>query len=97
MLQDGGVLVSLIKPQFEAGRSAIGKNGIVKSASDRQLAIERVLDCAMACGLACFGLDISPILGGDGNTEYIAAFRKGGEATVDRRLCKELAQGRGSK
>ena len=97
VLRDGGILVSLIKPQFEAGRSAIGKNGIVKSASDRRLAIERVLDCAAACGLACFGLDISPILGGDGNTEYIAAFRKGGEATVGRQMCKELAQERGSK
>ncbi len=97
VLGDGGVLISLIKPQFEAGRGAIGKNGIVKSASDRQLAIERVLDCAAACGLTCFGLDISPILGGDGNTEYIAAFRKGGEATVDRQKCKELAKRRESK
>ena len=97
VLREGGVLISLIKPQFEAGRGAIGKNGIVKSASDRRLAIERVLDSAAACGLACFGLDLSPILGGDGNTEYIAAFRKGGEATLDRRKCKELADRRGSK
>lgn len=91
VLREGGVLISLIKPQFEAGRSAIGKNGIVKSAADRQFAIERVLDFAAACGLGCFGLDVSPILGGDGNTEYIAAFRKGGASTVDRRKCKELA------
>ena len=97
VLRDGGVLISLIKPQFEAGRGAIGKNGIVKSASDRRLAIERVLDAAAACGLACFGLDLSPILGGDGNTEYIAAFRKGGEAMLDRRKCKELADRRGIK
>ncbi len=97
VLREDGVLVSLIKPQFEAGRSAIGKNGIVKNASDRRLAMERVLDAAAACGLACFGLDISPILGGDGNTEYIAAFRKGGGAKELRQKCKELAERRGSK
>jgi 23S rRNA (cytidine1920-2'-O)/16S rRNA (cytidine1409-2'-O)-methyltransferase len=97
VLREGGVLISLIKPQFEAGRGAIGKNGIVKDASDRRFAIERVLDSAAECGLACFGLDISPILGGDGNTEYIAAFRKGGEAIFDRQTCKELAKRRESK
>ncbi|MBO5305562.1 MAG: TlyA family RNA methyltransferase [Clostridia bacterium] len=95
VLADGGVLVSLIKPQFEAGRAAIGKNGIVKRATDRRHAIERVLDRAETCGLACFGLDVSPILGGDGNIEYIAAFRKGGETVIDRTKCIELAERRG--
>ncbi|MBO4979044.1 MAG: TlyA family RNA methyltransferase [Clostridia bacterium] len=97
VLGEGGVLISLIKPQFEAGRGAIGKNGIVRNASDRRLAMERVLDAAAACGLSCFGLDISPILGGDGNTEYIAAFRKGGRAKELRQKCKELAERRVSK
>lgn len=96
VLAEGGILISLIKPQFEAGRAAIGKNGIVKSASDHRHAIERVLDSAAENGLSCFGLDVSPILGGDGNIEYIAAFRKGGEATVERVLCKEIAERRKS-
>lgn len=94
LLSEGAVLVSLIKPQFEAGRAAVGKKGIVKSAADRQRAIERVLDAAEACGFGCFGLDISPVLGGDGNVEYLAAFRKGGESCVDRSSCARLAERR---
>ena len=97
VLREGGVLVSLIKPQFEAGRAAIGKNGIVKGAADRRHAMERVLDAAAENGLACFGLDVSPILGGDGNIEYIAAFRKGGVAVIDRQTCKEIAERREGK
>ena len=97
ILKENGVLISLIKPQFEAGRQAIGKNGIVKSEEDRRAAMERVIDAAAACGLACFGLDVSPILGGDGNTEYIAAFRKGGRAEDLRPICKELSKRRESK
>ena len=92
VLEDGGVLISLIKPQFEAGRQAVGKNGIVKHASDRRHAMERVLDTAAACGLSCFGIDVSPILGGDGNIEYIAAFRKGGKEEIDRAVIKKLAE-----
>lgn len=100
VLENGGILLSLIKPQFEAGREAVGKKGIVKHAADRRHAMERVLDSAAACGLACFGMDVSPILGGDGNTEYIAAFRKGGKEEFDRAQIKTLAEQqteRGSK
>ena len=92
VLENGGILLSLIKPQFEAGREAVGKNGIVKRGADRRHAMERVLDAAEACGLACFGMDVSPILGGDGNIEDIAAFRKGGKAEFDRVRIKDLAE-----
>ena len=92
LLKENGVLISLIKPQFEAGRGAIGKNGIVKSEADRCYAMERVLNCAQENGLSCFGLDVSPILGGDGNVEYIAAFRNGGGQVFDRSKCLSLAK-----
>ncbi len=74
LLTTNGALVSLIKPQFEAGRSAVGKNGIVKSVKDRRNAILRVLLCAKESGFVCVGLCTSPILGGDGNTEFLAYF-----------------------
>ena len=74
VLRERGILVSLIKPQFEAGRQAIGKGGIVKSAADREASVLRVVDAAAACGLYCRGLCTSPIKGGDGNTEYLAHF-----------------------
>ncbi len=77
LLKDGGVLVSLIKPQFEAGRGAVGKGGIVKSPRDRLFAVKRVLSCARESGFGLAGLMVSPITGGDGNVEYLAAFRLG--------------------
>ena len=77
ILKERAYFVGLIKPQFEAGREAIGKGGIVKNPVSRAMAIKKVLDCAAESGLVFCGLAVSPILGGDGNTEYIACFSKG--------------------
>ena len=76
VIKDGGIFISLIKPQFEAGRSAIGKNGIVKNSRDRENAVIRVIDSARLCGFKLIGAIRSPIKGGDGNTEYLACFIK---------------------
>lgn len=76
LLKPSGVYVSLIKPQFEVGKDKIGKGGIVKQAKDRALAVHRVFDCATENGLSCICFDKSPILGGDGNVEYLAVFAK---------------------
>ena len=51
MRSESGILVSLIKPQFEAGRSAVGKGGIVKKKEDRENAVTRVIDSAKESGL----------------------------------------------
>ncbi len=92
VLGEGGVLVSLIKPQFEAGRAAIGKGGLVKSEKERHAAVLRVLECALGLGLGCFGFSSSPILGGDGNREYIAAFKMGGEMLVSPYDVKQVIE-----
>ncbi|MBO5938414.1 MAG: TlyA family RNA methyltransferase [Clostridia bacterium] len=76
VLRANGEFVSLIKPQFEAGKSALGKNGVVHNGAYRFLAVKRVLECAMANGLDCVGVIPSPIEGGDGNKEYLAYFIK---------------------
>ncbi|MBE6596179.1 MAG: TlyA family RNA methyltransferase [Ruminococcaceae bacterium] len=76
VLRDGGSFVSLIKPQFEAGKAGVGKNGIVVSAAYRYLAVKRVIECAHENGFDCAGLITSPITGGDGNIEYLAHFVK---------------------
>ncbi len=76
VLKSGGVLVSLIKPQFEVGRSGVGKNGIVKNIKKRDEAVQRVIDFAAGCGFALLGKIESPIRGGDGNTEFLAVFRR---------------------
>ena len=74
ILLPNGIAVTLIKPQFEAGRAALNKKGIVTSPRDRIFAIRRVLTAAAEAGLAAVGLTVSPITGGDGNVEYLACF-----------------------
>ena len=76
VLKAEGEYIGLIKPQFEAGRSALGKGGVVHNAAYRYLAVKRVLECAMEHGFDCVGLIPSPIEGGDGNKEYLAYFIK---------------------
>lgn len=70
----GGVLVSLIKPQFELGRDALSKKGIVKSEKLALIAKTRVCDHAASLGFRLLGSIPSPIRGGDGNLEFLAAF-----------------------
>lgn len=92
VLRAGGEFVSLIKPQFEAGRSALGKGGIVHNGAYRYLAVKRVLESARENGLDCVGLIPSPIEGGDGNKEYLAYFIKQFSAVpkIDDKLLRRI-------
>ena len=92
VLKDGGVFVSLIKPQFEAGRAALGKNGVVHNSAYRFLAAKRVISCAAENGFDCLSLIRSPIEGGDGNKEYLAYFVKRECITprVDDKIIKRI-------
>lgn len=95
VLRDDGVLISLIKPQFEAGKNAVGKNGIVRKKEDRESAIRRVAESAASCGLYCRDIIRSPIDGGDGNIEYLALFTKAaGDSPFPPKKIKILAEGR---
>lgn len=76
ILPEHGIAVTLIKPQFEAGKAALGKGGIVKSAADRKFAVRRVISAGAECGLYASHICDSPIEGGDGNREYLIMFRK---------------------
>lgn len=76
VIRDGGFFISLIKPQFEAGRGALGKGGIIKRAEDRLMAVMRVCSSAAENKLSLENLTVSPIEGGDGNIEYLAHFVK---------------------
>ena len=77
LLGDTGDAICLIKPQFEVGRSMIGKGGIVKDKKAHRFAIERVLESGKNAGLCPVGLIASPIAGGDGNREFLVWFTKG--------------------
>lgn len=65
-------IVSLIKPQFEAGRESVGKGGIVRDPKVHLSVILDMLDYVTSIGWSCHGLDYSPISGGDGNIEFLA-------------------------
>ena len=63
--------VVLVKPQFEAGREHIGKGGIVRNPAAHQLAIEKVRTCVLARGGEGVEIADSPILGAEGNREFL--------------------------
>jgi 23S rRNA (cytidine1920-2'-O)/16S rRNA (cytidine1409-2'-O)-methyltransferase len=67
-------VVTLIKPQFEAGRAAVGKGGIVRDEAVRARCVADVLALAATVGLSSLGVMPSPITGADGNVEFLAAF-----------------------
>ncbi|MBR5430378.1 MAG: TlyA family RNA methyltransferase [Firmicutes bacterium] len=81
-LKEGGQVMCLIKPQFEAGREAVGKGGIVRDAAIHRRVIEKIAATFTDMGLAVRGLDYSPITGADGNIEYLIHGEKGGVNTV---------------
>ena len=76
VLKPDGIFLSLIKPQFEAGKSEIGKNGVVKSEKTRLSVIAALKEKAAARGLMMKKTIPSPILGGDGNREFLALFER---------------------
>ena len=76
VLPNGAEMVTLIKPQFEVGRSGIGRGGIVKSETLRKAAVQRVCEAAETYGFKTVNTMQSPIQGGDGNIEFLAYFRK---------------------
>jgi 23S rRNA (cytidine1920-2'-O)/16S rRNA (cytidine1409-2'-O)-methyltransferase len=75
----GAWLVALVKPQFEAGRAAVGKGGIVRDAAAHAAAVEKVRAwIAAQPGWRPLGVLPSPVTGGSGNAEFlIAAVRDG--------------------
>lgn len=85
LLKDGADLICLIKPQFEAGREAVGKKGVVRDPSVHKEVIRQILDFAASQSLRVEGLDYSPIKGPEGNIEYICHMKnsEGSAAAVD--------------
>jgi 23S rRNA (cytidine1920-2'-O)/16S rRNA (cytidine1409-2'-O)-methyltransferase len=75
-LANNSDFICLVKPQFEVGRSFLGKGGIVKDQKARENALKNVVKFAAEIGFDFCGSIVSPIEGGDGNVEYLAHFKK---------------------
>jgi 23S rRNA (cytidine1920-2'-O)/16S rRNA (cytidine1409-2'-O)-methyltransferase len=76
LLSNGGVIVSLIKPQFELRKEDVSKGGIVRDPALHERAVEKVRRFVETLPALCWGgLIESPILGGEGNKEFLACLR----------------------
>ena len=68
--------VCLIKPQFEAGKENVGKNGVVRDKSVHESVVEGICEFILRNGFDILGLDFSPIKGPKGNIEYLIYLQK---------------------
>jgi 23S rRNA (cytidine1920-2'-O)/16S rRNA (cytidine1409-2'-O)-methyltransferase len=71
LLTDGGVILALIKPQFELSRGEVGRGGVVRDDAAHARAVEKIRDFAAARGWTWGGVTGSPITGADGNREFL--------------------------
>ena len=76
ILADDGVVLSLVKPQFEAGREQVGKGGIVRDKSIHIEVINNVISYAEENNIHPHALTFSPITGTKGNIEYLLLLRR---------------------
>ncbi len=77
LLPAGGELVTLIKPQFEAGRDLVEKGGVVRDPAVRSAVVERIRDFGVnTLGLRWLGVIESPLTGPAGNVEFLGWWRK---------------------
>jgi len=72
LLKDNGDALVLVKPQFEAGRDNVGKNGVVRDPQIHLQVLKKVLNEAERLGFEIKGLDYSPVRGPEGNIEFLA-------------------------
>lgn len=72
ILKANGSVLALIKPQFEAGRDRIGKNGVIKDEKVHHDVLEEVLQFICEIGFVVKEVTFSPITGGEGNVEFLA-------------------------
>lgn len=82
-LKKEGKIMALIKPQFEVKKEDVDKGGIVKNFYKHKEAIKRVIEFAKDKKIYIENMDVSPIMGGKGNIEYISLFNLEKESEID--------------
>ncbi|CAN5224536.1 TlyA family rRNA (cytidine-2'-O)-methyltransferase [soil metagenome] len=76
LLKDDGKIITLIKPQFEVKKGEVGKGGIVRDEEKHERVIKEVNHAAKEAGLQIINIIESPILGAEGNKEFLALYEK---------------------
>jgi len=74
LLKNDGQLITLIKPQFEAGKEEVGKGGVITDPAVHKKVVRQVVEGIERHGFTCKGVIESPILGATGNKEFLAYF-----------------------
>jgi 23S rRNA (cytidine1920-2'-O)/16S rRNA (cytidine1409-2'-O)-methyltransferase len=82
-LREGGQIVALVKPQFEAGRGQVGKGGVVRDPAVHEQVLENLATWAASEGMGLMGLIPSPITGPAGNVEFLAHWVPGPANTAN--------------
>ena len=82
VIGDQGVIYSLIKPQFEAGRDKVGKKGVVRDPKTHEDVIRTISEFARSVGWNVRRLDYSPITGPEGNIEFLSEIRKSDDSSA---------------
>lgn len=90
LMKDGAELVALIKPQFEAGKDKVGKNGIVKEKEIHLEVINSIVGFLAEIGLGPKNLSFSPITGAKGNIEFLVHAIKGAESIIDSNMIEDI-------
>ena len=80
LLKEEGQVVCLVKPQFEAGREKVGKKGVVRDPAVHREVLENFIAAAGGLGFSVAGMSFSPVRGPEGNIEYLAWLKTGGES-----------------
>ncbi|MBV9232584.1 MAG: TlyA family RNA methyltransferase [Candidatus Eremiobacteraeota bacterium] len=91
-LHDDGVVVALLKPQFEAGRARVGSGGVVRDPQTHAAVIRDVRAAAIAMGLVPVHLVASPLTGPAGNREFFVELRRRGRPFDDARIAEVLGE-----
>lgn len=86
ILKSNGIVMALIKPQFEAGKADVGKKGIVRDRSIHERVVNDMVGYFASEGFVVEGLDFSPITGGDGNIEFLLFARYTGVGEIEPKL-----------
>lgn len=84
--------VCLIKPQFEAGRSKVGKNGVVRNKDVHIEVICDIISFTLENGFSVLGLTYSPVKGPKGNIEYLLYIQKSGKPVNLAADAKEIVE-----
>lgn len=92
-MDPAGDMVLLVKPQFEAGRSKIGKGGVVRDPIDRANAVRDVATAAWRLGLGVAGVSASKLPGPAGNVEFFLWLRRDRPMLSNDDLAKAIAEG----